>query len=282
MKKLLQDSFELLTSSIQTTLKETLGIYEKFEELVMEIILAEIGKNKMKAEEYLDHQVDIHKRFINSEHEEFQKSTKLLKKNCGIRYKNNKNLWFQEGIPNDKQNNEENGFKDYNGAEVIDQASEATPGSFGIKLVNLGVKKVRGFVERLQMKEEDGDVQFNKLPTGAGDEAQLHLDLCLEYMEIVDKALVDEIPKTYIMMLIYRTLDFLNGGNRYETSLLRKVQKECQGQDGQKKKEVLEKSFAHEEMIRNLKERQRVCTKTISVIQDTKHKLKHLKQKKSR
>ena len=98
---------------------------------------------------------------------------------------------------------------------------------------------------------------------------------------IVDKSLVDEIPKTYIMMLVFRTLDFLAGGNSYETSLLRKVQKECQGQDGQKKKEVLEKSFAHEEMIRNLKERQRVCTGTISVIQETRHKLKNIKQKKS-
>ena len=99
-------------------------------------------------------------------------------------------------------------------------------------------------------------------------------------MEIVDKALVDEIPKIYIMMLVYKTLDFLAGGNRYETSLLRKVQKECQ--DGQRKKEVLEKSFAHEEMIRSLKERQRVCTETISVIQRTVNKLKLLKQKKSR
>ena len=285
MKKLLQDSYELLTSSIQTILKDTLGIYEKFEELVMDLILAEIGKNKMKAEEYLDHQIDIHKKFVNSEHEEFKKS-KLLKKNGGIRYKNNFNLWFQEGITNDKQNNEENGDDDDDDddgvLEVINRAADVTLGSFGSKLVNLGVGKVRGFVERLQeRKEEDGDVHFNKLPTGAGEEAQLHLDLCLQYMEIVDKALVDEIPKTYIMMLVFRTLDFLAGGNSYETSLLRKVQKECQGQDGQKKKEVLEKSFAHEEMIRNLKERQRVCTGTISVIQETRHKLKNIKQKKS-
>ena len=282
MKKLLQESYEFLTSSIQTILKDTLGFYEKFERVVMEIIQTEIGKNKLKAEEYMDVQVDLHKRFVNCEHVEFTKSTELLKKNGGMRYKNNFNLWFKEGIPNDKQNNEENGFyndQDDSGVveeeEVVDRAVEAT-------LVNLGVKKVRGFVTRLQAKKEDVDVHFNKLPTEAGEQAQWHLDLLLQYMEIVDKALVDEIPKIYIMMLVYKTLDFLAGGNRYETSLLRKVQKECQDQDGQRKKEVLEKSFAHEEMIRSLKERQRVCTETISVIQRTVNELKLLKQNKSR
>ena len=199
-------------------------------------------------------------------------------------------LWFQEGISTDNQNNEENGVNNNEDDVVsqgIDRAAEVTIGGLSSKLVNLGVQKVRGFVERLQDAEDgdgdgdgDGVVHFNKLPTGAGDEAQLHLDLCLEYMEIVDKALVDVIPKTYFMMLVSKTLAFLAGGNRYETSLLRKVQKECQ--DEQKKKEVLEKSYAHEEMIRNLKDRQRVCTDTISVIQKTKHELKLLKQNKSR
>ena len=282
MKKLLQESYEFLTSSIQMILKDTLGFYEKFERVVMEIIQTEIGKNKLKAEEYMDVQVDLHKRFVNCEHVEFTKSTELLKKNGGMRYKNNFNLWFKEGIPNDKQNNEENGLnndQDDSGAveEVVDRALGAT---FGSQLVNLGVEKVRGFVTRLQAKKEDVDVHFNKLPTEAGEQAQWHLDLLLQYMEIVDKALVDEIPKIYIMMLVYKTLDFLAGGNRYPTSLLRKVQKECQ--DGQRKKEVLKKSFAYEEIIRSLKERQRVCTETISVIQRTVDKLKLLKQNKSR
>ena len=292
MKKLLKESYEFLTDYIQTELKETLDIYENFEELVMEIILEEIGKNKMKAEEYLDHHVDIHKNFVNTEHEEFKKS-KLLKKNGGIRYKNNFNLWFQEGISTDKQNNEGNGINnnEENGvnnneddvASLFDRAAEVTIGGLSSKLVNLGVQKVRGFVERLQdAKDGDDVVHFNKLPTGAGDEAQLHLDLCLEYMEIVDKALVDVIPKTYFFMLVSKTLAFLAGGKSYPTSLLREVQKECRMKDEQKKKEVLEKSFAHEEMIRNLKERQRVCTDTISVIQKTKHELKLLKQNKSR
>ena len=44
------------------------------------------------------------------------------------------------------------------------------------------------------------------------DEAKLHIDLCMEYMEIVDNALVDEVPKIFIMMLVMKTIDFLNGG----------------------------------------------------------------------
>ena len=45
------------------------------------------------------------------------------------------------------------------------------------------------------------------------DEAKLHIDLCLQYMEIVDDALVDAVPKIFIMMLVMKTIDFLNGGN---------------------------------------------------------------------
>ena len=152
----------------------------------------------------------------------------------------------------------------------------------GSSLVNLGVQQVRGFVNRLQKKIEAGDagdVRFNKLPSEADEEAQMHMDLCLEYMEIVDKALVDQIPKIFILMLVHRTLDFLSGGDGYRTSLLRKVQKECQ--DERKKKEVLEKSFAHEEMIKNLKERQKICIDTIRVIQDTLNQLKLIKQRRS-
>ena len=66
--------------------------------LVNNIILEELDSNKCKAENYLDMVIDIHKRFVNSEHVEFKKMRKL-KKGMGIRYKNNFDLWFQEEIP---------------------------------------------------------------------------------------------------------------------------------------------------------------------------------------
>ena len=36
------------------------------------------------------------------------------------------------------------------------------------------------------------------------NEAKLHIDLRLEYMEIVDNALVDEVPKIFIVMQVMR------------------------------------------------------------------------------
>ena len=273
---LLGESYEFLKNSIKTIMGDTLGIYQKFEELVTDIILWEIEENKEKAEEYLDLQVNLHKRFVNTEHKEFVKSTKVLKKN-GIRYKPAVDLWFQEEIPNDS---EENVIEN-----VVEVAVDTVAGNAAPNFVNRGIESVRGFVNRLQKKVEvddgsKGDVHYNKLPSEADGEAQMHMDLCLEYMEIVDKALVDQIPKIFIYMLVHKTLDFMAGGEAYKTSLLRRVQKECQ--DHQTKKEVLEKSFAHEEMINKLKERQRVCTDTIKVIQDTVNQLKHIKQRRSK
>ena len=47
----------------------------------------EIEKNKTKAEEYLDVQINIHKRFLNSEHPDFESLNKNLKEDGkGIRY----------------------------------------------------------------------------------------------------------------------------------------------------------------------------------------------------
>ena len=45
----------------------------------------------------------------------------------------------------------------------------------------------------------------------------MHVDFCLEYMEIVDKALVDEVPKIFILMLVHKLLDFLQGGESYRS-----------------------------------------------------------------
>ena len=53
----------------------------------------------------------------------------------------------------------------------------------------------------------DINIIFNfRLPSRREDEALLHLDLCLEYMEIVDKQIVDEIPKIFIMMLVHKVV----------------------------------------------------------------------------
>ena len=118
-------------------------------------------------------------------------------------------------------------------------------------------------------------MKFNKLPSGTGDEAMLHLDLCLEYMEIVDKALMDEIPKIFIMMLCHKLLDFLKGGEAYHTSFLRKAMQKVKESSPE---EVLVKSFEHEEMINDLKTKLKAAEKTIVILDNTQLKLTNLKK----
>ena len=69
--------------------------------MVEKILLNEIEKNKTKAEEYLDVQITIQKRFFNSEHPDFRSMNMNLKEDGkGIRFKNRFNMWFKEVIPN--------------------------------------------------------------------------------------------------------------------------------------------------------------------------------------
>ena len=298
MKQLLRDSHEFLRTSIKTELKETMGVYGKLDDLVMEIIQTEIEKNKEKAEEFLDLQVNLQKRFVNSEHEEFRKSTKIFQKG-GVRHKNNVNHWFQEEISVTQRTARKSRLSIdfliltlmplivwslvYLGVHlgIISFCSGDVVKALTVMLlwglVYLGVKIARGFVEgSLAKREDDDDVHFNKLPSDPETEAQMHLDLCLEYMEIVDKALEDQVAKNLVMMLVHRSLDFFAGGDSYPTSLMRKVQKACK--DEEKKKEVLQRSPAYEDLIRNLEERKRVCKETIDVIKQTENQLRNIRK----
>ena len=117
-------------------------------------------------------------------------------KKDGIRFKNNFNLWFRENIPTAAENQNETDHDDADsGIDAIEIAADfIAPSVSGIGggLVNAGLKKVRGFVERLQKKDSAKDVHTNNIPSKGEEEAMLHLDLCVDYMEIIDKALVDE------------------------------------------------------------------------------------------
>ena len=276
---LLDNSCKFLTQEVSLILSETLSIYPEFESLVTKIALDEIGENKKKAEEYLNVQIDIHRRFVNCDHSEFDKMKELKKK---TKHKNHFDLWFKESIPTAKENNSEASNELGEAVEdAFDVATDLlTAGSGGglghIKgagAVIKGFKKVRGFYERLQ--NDDDKKKFNKLPSGTTDEAMLHLDLCLEYMEIVDKALVDEIPKIFIMMLCHKLLDFLKGGEAYHTSFLRRVMQEVKKSSPE---EVLVKSFEHEEMIKDWKNKIRVGERTIEILDKTQQKLTNLKR----
>lgn len=288
-KKLLNDATEYLTKDIIKMLDDTLKPYPHFKDLVERILLQEIEKNKTKAEEYLDVQINIHKRFLNSEHPDFEGLNKSLKEEGnGIRFKNHFDVWFQERIPNrgkeitktmNGQNEDvggEDNEKDY--ADGFLNVGSKVAMGMGQPVVALGleqIRHVRGFVTNLQKDQKDSEVHVNKLPSKPSHEATTHLDLALDYMEIVDKMLVDVIPKVYVMMLVMKFLDFLNGvdenGNTFPSSLLREVMREAY--DEERKKQLVMRSHSHQQMIEGLKKRLIVCEKTIKVIEDTNFKL---------
>ena len=157
-KELLDNSTDFLKSDIAEALELSLKPYPKFQDIVTDIMLGEIDANKMKAEEYLDMQIDIHKRFINSEHVEFRKLNKVMKKD-GIRFKNNFDLWFREDIPTAAESRDEDDYEDAVSGVATDTIEKVigiatdmiAPSVQGIGggLVNAGIKKFRGFVERL-------------------------------------------------------------------------------------------------------------------------------------
>ena len=202
--------------------------------MVERILLDEIEKNKTKAEEYLDININSHKRFINSEHPDFSMNKELKEKESGIRFKNHFNLWFQEQIPNrgEEIKLNHNRVREENVGDFVDGGLHAAAMAAnvlgrpdlgaGIHGAAAVIKNVRGYTSKLQKDEltEDDDVHLNKLPSKPGNEASVHLDLCLDYMEIIDKMLVDIVPKIFIMMLVMKFLDFLNGGEYFSYLLI--------------------------------------------------------------
>ena len=67
------------------------------------------------------------------------------------------------------------------------------------------------YIDRLQNNETNG-THCLKLPSNPDEEGGFQLRLCLDYMNIIDKILVDFIPKNFIMMLVMKLIDFLKGG----------------------------------------------------------------------
>ena len=247
--QLLDKSSNFLKNEIGAILKETLGMYPKFQNLVSVMALEEINVNREKAEEYLNVQIDIHKKFVNCDHVEFVKMTKIFtstgkKRNC--------NLWFKEKVPATEDTLPRSTSKD----SIWDSLSGGSEKQEASKAI--------GFFERLQNISKN--IRSYKLPVEDEDEALLHIDLCLEYMEIIDKALIDEVPKIFIMMLSHKLLDFLVGGESYRTSLLRKVQKEMKTLRAE---DILVKNPEHMEIINNLKKKKQVAQSTLDVLDNT-------------
>ena len=274
---LLTDSCNFLKQEVCKVLEDTLGMYPQFLDLVREIAMEEIGKNKGKAEEYLNVQIDINKNFVNCDHSEFEKMKKMMKKS---KHRNHFDLWFKESIPTAAQNDDETSADDGDssdsdtfgaGIDILEAGAAAVLPASGIftPVLKVAASKVRGIFERNQNNTDAK--YFNKFPPTVGEQAMQNVDLCLEYMEIMDKSLLDQIPKLFLMMLCDRLLDFLAEGKVCGASLLRRVQKEIKNLTPAA---VMVKSFAHEEMIKDLKNRKIVAEKTVAVIDRTMQDLK--------
>ena len=140
-------------------LKDTLGVYPEFLKIVSKIALEEIDVNKEKATEYVNVQIDIHKRFVNCEHVEFKKMTVGLKKS---RTKNLFDLWFKERIPSGKENNDDGAQGDSSnssdsGLDVLNDVVDVlAPVSAPVRII----RKVRGFFERSQNRDSDDSKVF--------------------------------------------------------------------------------------------------------------------------
>ena len=218
-KNLLDDFVSNLTRMITNDLETTLGSFPHFKDLVQSVILEDVERNKMKTEEYLDLQVDIHKHFIEGDSfssQQFNKSYKSL-----------------QDLSVDGESTWENShhrlsletLDEYEDNSTCDSLSHLS-NDFGKPTFLNGNKKrglgsrvanaVRGI--RLKIGKEEEERGFS--PSFDERLAMVHLQLCLDYMRSVEKTLEADVPKIFVMMLVVKTVDFLNGGTYMRFSQL--------------------------------------------------------------
>ena len=200
-----------LTKTIVNDLETTLGSFPHFKDLVQSVILEELDRNKVKTEEYLDLQVDIHKHFIEGDSfstQQFNKSYRSLQD-----LSDRESTWGKShrrfSLEALNEYEEDNSTCD----SLSHLSSDFGKPTFLNETKNRGfgsreVSAVRGI--RLKIGHEDEGKRFS--PTFAERSAMVHLQLCLDYMRSVEKTLVTDVPKIFIMMLVVKTVDFLNGG----------------------------------------------------------------------
>ena len=211
-KKLLDDFVSNLTRTIINDLETTLGSFPHFKDLVQSVILEELDRNKVKTEEYLDLQVDIHKHFI--EGDSFSFPTQQFNKG----YKSLQDLSDREtGWEDSHRHLSLETLDEYEDNSTCDSLSHLS-NDFGKPTFLNGNKKrglgsrmasaVRGI--RLKIGKEEEEKGFSR----SFDErsAMVHLQLCLDYLHSIEKTLATDVPKIFITMLVVKTVDFLNGG----------------------------------------------------------------------
>ena len=91
--ELLNQTADMLVEDLRSALAETLQVYPQFQDLVTDILLGEMSKNKLDAENCLNMMIEMHKRTINSHHPDIMET----KQKC------DDNTWSKESIPTRKR-----------------------------------------------------------------------------------------------------------------------------------------------------------------------------------
>ena len=164
-------------------------MYPKFKEIVQNVAGNEINIQKEKAEEYLDIQIELHKRFINCEHVEFSKMNQFLRKSKKV-FQKKKNTWFKEKISAVEEKKEDdsddhlsnNGSVDIVVDSVVDvvaiAGAAALPAPAG-PIVGSVMKKVGAPVAKKVKDAMFGSNKHGKLGQmqfGESQESLLHLE----------------------------------------------------------------------------------------------------------
>ena len=225
---LLTNTEHILVDNLRSLLTTSLKHYPQFKDLVTNILTKEISKNKDSAENYINVMIEMHKRTLNSHHPDLKK----------IKLNQDATTWFKEGISRKEkyaqyQTESKDFYGNIDGMELSVQSDNwvtenvptafQTPGTIHISETqdlpqphdrkSDNVFNIIGFSERVQSR--DNYIPTRQYPTELEDEAKFHLDIALEYMEIIDKQLVDETLKIIILMLVHKTMDFFRGGIHY-------------------------------------------------------------------
>ncbi|XP_023331482.1 dynamin-1 isoform X2 [Eurytemora carolleeae] len=273
---LLKDVTELLSDGVERVTKSKLEQYPYFFNMVKSMLHEEINNSKDKIKHHLDIMIDINRRVVNTEHPSFDVIGSLKKKR--IRYPNKNEIWFKEqiSIADDFQQvgsdlgDGEDGEQIRNIVDTVgDIVENVVPGGSMIKSV---LKPTfHGFTKDLQNQDKKNKISTARYPSKIPDEANVHVDLCVQYMKILDEILVDQVPKLFITMLVHRTLDYLHGSSSLDKSLLREITQKLSSE--QEAEKLLLKSREHSDRIAKLKGLKTYYEETIRVVDDTYNNL---------
>lgn len=267
-----------LGDGLANIVESILGAYPKFNQKVMDILLDCVDRNKLKAEEYYTVELRMHQMVFNREHKELSTCTQVLKDN-GIRFTPATDVWFQERIAPPSVNIGKGGPVDEDQFDApimpdvddpfADMDSDDEPAT---DVIN----HARGITKRIQ-NADNHEAVTKRLPINIDKEALVVVDICIQYMEVLDKQLVDKIPKLFIMQLVHNMIDYMKGGiinhSSMEKSFTSTIRSICQ--DVQVREALMEAEADQQRQVEYLRNSIATCEEAIRIVDNINRKLHH-------